>query len=110
MGDIKTQIGHGFLDQSSRLEDFALVIEQAGEVDGSQLHHVRQRGAGLATVIVLLLDQNLGTGAIDRGAIAKVHVGAADANNDTRNKPGPVGQILEKDFVEIEFLFGLVLA
>jgi hypothetical protein len=33
MGDVKTQIGHGFLNQGSRLEDFQFVVEEAGEID-----------------------------------------------------------------------------
>ena len=83
-------------------------VEETGQIDGGQLHDIRQGGAGLAAVVVLFLDENLGTGAIDRCAVAEVHVRTADANDDAGYKPGPVCEVLEKDFVEIEFFFRLI--
>jgi hypothetical protein len=108
MGDIKTQIGYGLLNQGLGLEYFQFVIEEAGEVDGGQLHDIGQRGAGLAPVIVLFLNQDFRTAAIHRSAVSDIHIGAAQTEDDTDYKPGPVGQVLEKDFVKIEFLFGLL--
>ena len=107
MDDVETQIGYGLLNQSPGLEYFQFVIEEAGEVDGGQLHDIGHRGAGLAPVIVLFLNQDFRTAAIHRGAVADIHIGAAQAEDDTDYKPGPVGQVLEEDFVEIEFLFGV---
>jgi hypothetical protein len=110
MIDVETQIGYSLLNQGSRLEDFQFVVEEAGEVDGGQLHDIRHGGAGLAPVIVLFLNQDFRTAAIHRGAVADIHIGAEQAEDDTDYKPGPVGQVLEEDFVEIEFLFGLLFS
>jgi hypothetical protein len=110
MGDVETQIGDGSLDQGSGFEDLQLIVEKAGQVDGGQFHNVRQRGAGLAAVVVLFLDKNLCTGAINGCAVAKIHVSTAQTEDDTGNKPRPVCQILEKNFVKIDFLFGPIFA
>ena len=40
MGDVETQIGYSLLNQGSRLEDFQFVVEEAGEVNSGQLHHI----------------------------------------------------------------------
>jgi hypothetical protein len=40
MGDIKTQIGYGLLNQRLGFEDFYFVVEETGQVNSSQLHDI----------------------------------------------------------------------
>jgi hypothetical protein len=58
----------------------------------------------------LFLDKNLCTGTIDGGTVAKIHEGTAQTDGDAYYKPRPVCQILEKNFVKIDFLFGPIFA
>ena len=62
--------------------------------------------AGLATIVVLFFDQDFRTGTVDGCTIAKMHMSEEQTEDDTGCKPGPVWQVLEEDFVKIEFLFG----
>jgi hypothetical protein len=34
-----------------------------------------------------------------------MYINAAQTEDDTGYKPGPIGQVLEKDFIQVEILF-----
>ena len=98
-------MGDYLLEQGTRLEDFHLIVETVGHRQTA--HTLQDIGSSAgsscpAFLGIAFLDQNGRSDVIDWCLIAQVDKGQDQTAQHAGHKPRPVGQILEKDGIQID--------
>lgn len=101
-------MGHYLFDEGPAFQDFHFVVEVVGHGEAA---HALQGFQGAAVGAhgpaagILFLDENAGGYVVHRSLVTEVDKGQHQADDYAGDKPGPVDQVFEDDFVEIERTF-----
>lgn len=109
-GGVEVERGHHLLEEGTRTENLHLVVEVVRHGEHTQVLHGCQRtGCGIVAALVLLLDEHGRLHVVDGCLIAQPEPRTDEHHHHTGNKPVPVDEVLEKDFIEVDVLFFMFL-
>lgn len=109
-GGVEVERGHYLLEEGTRTENLHLVVEVVCHGEHTQVLHGCQRtGCGIVAALVLLLDEHGRLHVVDGCLIAQPEPRTDEHHHHTGNKPVPVDEVLEKDFIEVDVLFFMFL-
>lgn len=101
-------MGHYLLDKGPAFQDFHFVVEVVGH---GETAHALQGFQGAAVGAhgpaagILFLDEDTGGYVVYRCLVADIDKGQHQADDYAGDKPGPVDQVFEDDFVQVERAF-----